>query len=499
MKKQFLLLAVIICLSNFLFGTGDLYITLKGLSINPTNGNYYIKEVIDVRLDKELLGYVTTEDPRKSTTTAQPNFVDFTTPLPGGVRPYKAKFEKNYPIRFERDLFTELRDAGLSPESPENKRIPLVMKINHIFLSEVVSNNIKYVCVEVNIDFYTSGNDTYYLEYTYGNGIFLQCPLSQKKKTEIFAANLADQINQAFQAFHKAMDDKKNYHLAVDKSELHRREVKLPLNPGSEKNGIFRSYHDFRDGILETDIRLSITDASAESNCEVLQFEILDDLNVSQDVWGVQYNQQYYYNLNGYYFRLVMENGAYYSHGAKDLQQRYSDQNIINNIRTSGVIAWAVLAGGHNSTFSITINETEEILPFKIDHFSGLVWPELDFDARNFEGNLLFYARKTKNKDPELWINNTFHCKFKPDTYYEIKVSARDEPVEVTLVTGNNKTVEVLEDVIFNVSFYEIDYKRRKFVLFPKRGIVSRKTVLSDIENGRLVKVDAISNDPKND
>jgi len=477
MKKHHLLLVVIICLSNFLFGTGDLYITLNGLSIHPTSGNYYIKEVIDVRLNKELLGFVTNADPIGSITVS--DIMD--------DKPYDVKFEKNYPIRFESDVFTELGYAGLVLVSKETNSIPVIMKINHMFLSEVISNTTKYACVEVNIDFYTSFDETTYLEYTYANGLFLQCPKNQKQKAKLFAANLADQINQAFKAFHNAMDSEKSLHLPVDRSTMYKREVRLPQSPDTKENGIFRSYNDFRDGIMETDIRLSIIEELSDPGCAIFQFEILDDMNVIQNVWGVQYNQHCYYNLNGNFIRLIKEKENYYLLNIGNCMQRLDNKN--KNIRIALAATMVLLFGG-----SFTIYETE-IPPLKIDHYSGLARPELKYDTRNFEGYLLFYVRKTKNKDPELWINNSFHCKFKPDTFYETKISARDEPVKVTVVTGNNKSVEVLEDVIFNESFYEIDYKRRRFVLFPKRGIVSRKTVMSDIENGRLVKVDAIPDD----
>jgi len=128
---------------------------------------------------------------------------------------------------------------------------------------------------------------------------------------------------------------------------------------------------------------------------------------------------------------------------------------------------------------------------FIIDMSTGMPVPMEETDSRKFESKLIFYTDKYDGENLDLSINGKKVCSFMPNSYFTIKVTLDENPLNICLKSDSDEYCETISVEIFNTMYFEAIINKKGMVsLFEKKSHAMQSSINYLIENGKMVKIE---------
>jgi len=251
----------------------DYIVSLKGAKINIPENNYLVTQVIDARIEKSCHGYIFGDYPSSRRQVK----------IEGGI---------------EASLLSVLK-SGSNSSVGKN---PVIIKINKLSVFEdgysVMGKSYVYAEMQINMDFYTILNDTIFHQFNAGRYVkFIHVDIYHGISPK---GQIDDQIVKitelCYSEFLQRMRLNLGHQQVVSQQQLQEnslnQEQLAKSRSNNYKNGIYHSFNDFRDNILDTLTIISqksIDTWAYNLGCKIFKFE---DSNIKPiNIWGVEYNR----------------------------------------------------------------------------------------------------------------------------------------------------------------------------------------------------------------
>jgi len=448
-------------------------ISLNGKSLELPDNPYEVVEVIDARPNKSYLGY-----------------------LNGGNQRTKR------PVIIESRLSASVLALFQSSFTSKSEQAPIIIKINKltVFEEALPSSAGPYICLvfEINFDFYTKEEDTFYHEFTSGEYFLLRKNESSygtdwsKKQIE---RRIAKEIERGYTEFLHRMSLNLGYHSKIEQQILNENSLNRYLLGETRnlnyENCIYYTFNGFRDNLVDTLSQFTVKSENNEYGFH--QFDFKTAQIDQKDLWGVNFKKQLYLNVDGVFVPVKVTDSAYIIENMVSFNQSFDYFGPV----VSGAIMLGPLGVGIGVTVTGAIDkknrETALESLYKVDMSTGMPVPLEVPKNHEFDCELIFYTDKTNDQNFELFINGKKECDFLPDSYYSMEVTSPTNPLNVCLKSDSDEYCETISAEIFNTMYFEaIINNKGKVTLFEKKS-QSSKTYIDDlVKKGKLAKIDMV-------
>lgn len=457
--KSFMFTTFLMSFAILSTSAGNYELSLKRKKIKPDLENIYVEKIIDARQNKICFGFV-----------------------------MDGYHDRNVPVVFDKGLELEFTNLFYESFEPREGKVPLAVKINHLFLYELKGEEGSFDAVEINMDFYMHEGNSWFHEFqaakyllNYGN--------TSSGKFENMLENL---IEKCFNEYGHRMKNGWGYHRKVNEAEMNENGSGPYLNrialSQQRTTSLYHTYNDFRDNIADTLTPFRVLDHRQFEGCKILR-EPYNNQKI-KDVWGFHYHDTLFVNIANSYSPAIQT----------------GDQLIIENppILTdqSGAATGAMIGG---LTFglvgglvggligSATDGPEQSDLEYTVDFTTGLPVPLETPDYRIYKATLVFYTDKFKSDEHpiQLLAGGDQICIFPQESYLIMDVYPENIPVEICLKSDVDEYCENFEAEIFNTTYIEllID-KKGRVEIFPKQSGHTATSLQRLIEEGKLKRIE---------
>lgn len=267
-------------------------ISLKGKSLNLPDNPYQVVEVIDVRKEDG-------QNVKKSVINLAFGMI-------------QTNMKK--PLKMDDKLETSILSLFQSNFKETYEKIPLIIKVNKLLITDFSGINDLYRVIEINLDFYTEENGFYFHEFTAGH----YKNSTAHNQSQNIDEMIVNAIKQCYTDFLHRMNNNWGYHQEISKNELQNNSLDhgLFMNGKSKckKDAIYYSFNDFRDNLADTLTKFGLKPLSRKNELgygkfksEITEKGIID----VKDIWGVQYNSKLYIQVAGFFIPVIVTKDGY--------------------------------------------------------------------------------------------------------------------------------------------------------------------------------------------
>ena len=440
---------LILTISCILFFSGivfskDHFITLSDEFIVSPSDDYYVSDVINVSGEDNYIGFV----------------------LAGSIQE-PAVFKEGIDAEILSFLQNQFYEYGYLTQ--------LIIRINSLFYYESILSEFgnKIKIVDLNCTFIIKDSVGYHNAFT------AACSVNTKNQNQLSSRVIARSFEEAFNQFHKRMQQGLIVERQISPEELIHNHLKDSchtrdqLNINSVRKGIFKTFYDFRDNTPDTTIYFNIRykDKKTELSDIMLHTAKLynGDWELFENVWGFADGKNVYCFVNNSFYLLEKSEESYYVGlvGKKNL--KYTGIGAIAGAGIGGIgngmsgsvvgLVGGILVGSLFDAASAMLIEV------KLNFTTGTFDAYLLESQKKVESTLLFYASGFNKTESgiKLNLNGEYCCTLVPDTWTKVDLPSNIKKINASFMTINkDETLIEISPTLFKTDYYFCLEKKKK-------------------------------------
>lgn len=422
-------------------------IFLKG---SPFDEAYFIDEVIDARKEKYCLGFA-----------------------------HKGLGNKKNPVFSQAPLEKELLAFFSKTLTNKKEKEALSVRINHLFIYEVIYQNREYAFAELNISFYKKEQGHYVELLEVGTAV----EKVGMEVTKHHPANIANAISECLKEFKVKWTSSELNDTVIDFSSIEGydlNEKKYPVFAAPEMSkGVYKTFNDFRfnrpahtttyEVEYYNDTKKGVTVADLFWEKSVPKKE--------RKVWGFCDGTDNFMRVGKSFYKIKQE-GKVFKLLAPKVQ---SGSSVVAGVMLGGVIGGMV--GSLVDAASVKYQE------YNIDFVTGNILPIEEPLYRKIESRILLCSSRYSKKTMQLKIGGDEKCTLNPGEYMKLSLAPEIKSVELCVETDIGETCENLRPKLFLSTVYVLSGYKKKTpkIDHPNKNILTE--IISDIKSGKFISV----------
>lgn len=434
-------------------------VSLKGKELNIIDNSFEVTELIDARKEKCCIGYV-----------------------------YGGYQDTKWIVNIEGGVQESLTSFFKSGFKHATGQIPLIIKLNRLFVYEVKSGDNQSFMLEINMDFYTKENDTYFHEFTAGHYIHSYGENPKKDIDKMIAKALVSSCAE----FLGRMEEDLGYHQTTNEITLRENSLNAVIlaqsRSSNQGNCIYYTFNGFRDNVADSSI--NFYPKNVRENYDILGYQKFkfESTVISTDlIWGVLFNKQLYIQIDGVFIP-VKETGNDY---LIDNMISFDKDQIPMYGAAYGFVLFGAIGG---AIIGVSIALAKDNVPldlaYKLDMATGMPIAIGDQYYREYVSEMIFFTESYKDQNLELFINGKKVCSFQPESYFSYFATPDMNPMEICLKTESDEYCETLSSNVFNTMFFEATVtKKGQTGLFLNKSPSIKSYIINLIEKGKMAKI----------
>jgi hypothetical protein len=414
-------------------------ISLKDQKLKAGLPNRYVSEVYLVQPEDTCLGLIT-----------------------------KGLVKTSTPVYFEKNIKGEISDF-LTVSMPWKQGVaPLILRINRFYLYTFHKNENLYACIELSITFITRQDSVFIEEFT---------AMATPSKFYFDAGQtipflVKEAFDQCFSIYMERLQKGLMVPLMVNAWQMKENPLVQPghyrcSTDKERKKGIYLSFYDFRDNIVDTSFQFTIHHNYNNENPELTQTYLkYKGESPPKDIWGFSDGDGDFVKVGRSFCRLTLDSNIFYSYTRS---AEYA-QDIATSAVFGGLFFGVVGAAMFGGLTAATTN-SKYIIKTKVDLFNGKLLPFEAGDYTRISSTVVFYYSKLSAPDVTLsvLVDGREVCILTPDTYLEMDFSCHYPEANITLVASNGARSAQIIPLDFNkTTIYLVKLFKDRTFLFNK-------------------------------
>ena len=409
--KKFLLIPLCIILCSAA-RSSEISISLHGQNLTYARELYYLEDLYLAQQEDSCLGYVN---------SGRDGFYT--------------------PVFFDHLILAELKSFLRSalPENPEKK--PVILRVNRIYLFENRFTGDAGIHLQLNLTFIFREGESFNEDYT--------AVYSTRIRFTDFPGSLPKLIARSFDVCFKQYDEKLKEGKVVPRKisveQLRVNPLEAPMlfcypDTVNLKRGIYSSYLDFRDGLLDTNAQFTVHFNNNKKEPRLTECHIRGkEKNQYEKVWGFSDGKTIYVNTGKYFTPLSREENKF----TLFLPSYEFGKNITSAAIFGGVlfgVAGAILFGNLAGVGS----DPNAVQKCQLDPYDGKFLP---FGLNNYtflSTTVVFAMSKisVEGTGIKIIIDGRELCELTPGKYFLLDLSCRYSKISIRLVSSNGGVYE---------------------------------------------------------
>jgi len=438
MKKLLFLLFLTFFLIN-LSQAQEFIVSLKDQKLKNCLPNRYISEVYLVQPEDSCLGLI-----------------------------IKGLVKTTTPVYFEKNIKDEISDFIMSSIPEKEGTDPLILRINRFYLYTIHKNENLYACIDLSITFITRQDSVFFEEFT-----AMATSAKFYYEADLTIPSLVTEaFDQCFSKYSERLQKGLIVQLQVNEQQVSENPLVQPDHyrcsiQKERKKGIYLSFYDFRDNLVDTSFHFTIHHNYNEENPNLTQTHLkYKGESPPNDVWGFSDGESDFIKVGRSFCRLTLDSNIFYTYThSSEYASDITSSAVLGGL-FFGVIGAAVFGG-----LTAATTDSKYIIKTKVDPYYGKLVPFETGDYTRIASTVVFYYSKLSVPDVTLsvLVDGREKCILTPDTYLKMDFSCHYPEANITLIASNGvRSVQVIPLELNKTTFYLVKlYKDRTF-LFNK-------------------------------
>lgn len=422
-------------------------------AIDYTKRSFAIDSIIDVRENKNVLGFILTKRGKQREVLYQ-----------------NASFSKN----------VKKCIVGAQNKTPASD-YRYILRINRLFIYQVMDGGKPIGRVDLNVSFINITNRGY--EHSFQ----AMTAASEKGKNATNWAYLLEKaIKQCMDDFEKKMSTNAILPIPITTQQLKENpcgKSSYPVhNVAKRQKALYFDLYDMRDNLGDTTTTF-YPDIRENKEGEVMgaTIDIPGYNELKRHLFGFSDGDNVFVKSGRHFVPLKMRNGDV-------IIDRYEHDN---SAAIASMIIGGVTGGFIGFAIASSINPIEHIDFWIVDFDRGAISPNTQQGVKDVSAHTLIYS-STFNPaidTLELTINQKQICQLLPNQYYNYYSSSDADSIQVCVSFNGNRSCEVIHPQLFESKIYIIRSKEEgHYELGTLKGN-ARKKLYQNLANGQLERV----------
>jgi hypothetical protein len=455
MKKLLLLLFCFIFLFELIHAQ-EYTITLSGQKLKNALQNLYIRDVTLVQQEDSCLGIIT-----------------------------QGMVKKVTPVYFEKNIKNEIKDFMMYSMPEKGGTDPAILRINRFYLHEIRKHDNLFVCLELSVTFITLKDSVFSEDFTAGvtpTKLFYEADLT-------LPSLIVEAFDQCFTQYAERL--KKGWIVPLRVNQQQAKENPL-IMPGHNEctihkeriKGIYLSFYDFRDGLVDTTFHFTIHHNYNNDNPDLtttwLKYKGKSPPN---DIWGFSDGDGDFIKVGRSFCRLTLDSNIFHAHTrSAEYAEDITSSAVFGGI-LFGVVGAAVFGG-----LTAATADSKYLIKTKVDFFYGKLVPFETGNYTKISSTLIFYYSKLSEKGVtvSVYVDDQLQCVMPPHSFLTLDLSCRHPQAKIRLVASNGATSE--EEIplkLTKTKVYLVKVKDEKNLLFNQLHDQMKRDMLHERETAK--------------
>lgn len=412
--------------------------------------DFFIAEVIDARPEKHCLGFV-----------------------------HKGLTNNRMPIYSQRPLEEELHGFFAKTFENEAGKAAIVLRVNHLFIYEVIYSDREYAFAELNLTFLKKG-DSHFTELLEVGTVVEKIGMEVSKRHPL---NISNAIAICFKEFNEKRKEGRLQNGEVASTEVRKYPLSgkdYPvLHAHSASPGIYKTFNDFRQNEPRQMAGYK-PDYYREKDNNVVVADLIWDKNIPKEdrlVWGFNDGSNDFIRI-GTSFYQVNKTADGFRVMAPVVK---SNNGMVTGAAVGGIIGGII--GGLIDAASVKYSE------YQLDFVTGSILPIEEPIYRKIESRLYLCSSRFSKGEIALEIDGKEVCRLNTGEYVKLAFPPETTSVNLCVASENGRTCEAVSLELFNRTTYLlISYKNK-----PPKIDLPNKNLLAElnheIRDGKFVPV----------
>ena len=454
MKYYIVFILSLFAISNLV--ADEHYISLEKFKLNLDSLEFYIEDIIDVRQEKQCIGFV-----------------------------QKGINRQKIPAYFNKGIKEEFKGLLSKSLSRNNNSQPLIIRINKLFIYEVTYLDKEVAIAELNISFITKKNTVYYEIFMGGTAV-------EKYGIDVtnsHGKNIKKAIEKCFNQFNERIREGKIKEKMLTLKELYinpLHNIKFEIiTADNYKKGIFKTYFDFINNTPDTtkDFSIKYRKSSDKEASKAVPIWNYDNSKIVR-IWGFSDGKKIFKNINNVYYALVKKNENF-------ILYAYPPDAYPLDFGSTAYLG--AMMGGLIGALLFTAIEaaTTKKIKYKIDYSTGMLSLFNKPIYKTIEARIYFCSSdyNTKGEELRLYIDDQLLCTLKRGTYYIMRTYP---PVKSNKVCIKSEYEEICQEItpkLFNTEMYLIRSKKKSKLKLNLLNPNMKSSIFEDIRKEYIKEV----------
>ena len=372
------------------------------------------------------------------------------------------------PVYFEKNIKDELSDFLMRSMPEKEGTGPLILRINRFYLYTVHKNENLYACLDLSVTFITRQDSVFFEEFT-----AMATPAKfyfEAGQTIPFLVTEA--FDQCFAKYSERLQKGLIVPLPVSEQQVNENPLVQPghyrcLIQKERKKGIYLSFYDFRENLVDTSFHFTIHPNYNNDNPELTQTYLkYKGESPPKDIWGFSDGEGDFIKVGRSFCRLTSDSNIFFTYTRSS---EYA-QDITSSAVFGGLFFGVVGAALFGGLTAISTN-SKYIIKTKVDPFIGKLVPFESSDYTRIASTVVFYYSKLSLPDVTLsvLVDGREKCILTPDTFLKMDFSCHYPEANITLAASNGVTsVQVIPLELNKTAVYLVKLLKDRTFLFNK-------------------------------
>lgn len=445
-----LLIVISIFITQFAWSK-DHFLDLGNYQLNSLPSNIAIDSVIDVREEKNCIGYV----------LMGMRFQQCPTYLTQSITEFIGK------------------RCGTKDSNPLLEHY--VIRINKLFISELNLVNKELGVVELNISFIAQRDKMYYEKFQACTVIpqFIQDAMGiPSNNKDYLAVNIIKAFDVCFQQYTDRASNNKFSNIDLKKTNLYSNPTdssKYNIQAVTNYSKcIYKTYFDFRDFTPDLIIKFDVEyKGKQEINSRIATITTMDK-NQLKSIWGFSDGKENFVRFGTKFYPISVLDKKFCF---------YSNPQDMGSVPLD--VSMAFGAVGSILFSAIDIANSKKV-KYNLDLSTGRFSP--NNESNKIEGEIIIYASEFNKANFELLINDRPTCVLDYGTYYIIKFKPSEKEASICVKSNGYKAYNKVVPILFNTDLLLIEVNKNG-IRIDNPNFNMKKELYSRIDKEQVKRV----------
>jgi hypothetical protein len=372
------------------------------------------------------------------------------------------------PVFFEKNLKEEISDFLMSSMPEKEGTDPLILRINRFYLYTVHKNENLYACIDLSITFITRQDSVFIEEFT-----ATATPAKFYYEADLTIPFLVTEaFDQCFAKYSERLQKGLIVPFPVNKNQVNENPLVQPDHyrcfiHKERKKGIYLSFYDFRDNLIDTSFTFTIHHNYNQDNPNLTQTHLkYKGESPPSDIWGFSDGESDFIKVGRSFCRLTLDSNIFYTYTRSSEYAADITSSAVLGGLFFGVVGAAVFGG-----LTAATTDSKYIIKTKVDLFYGKLVPFETADYTRIASTVVFYYSKLSLPDVTLsvLVDGSERCILTPDTYLKMDFSCHYPEANITLIASNGVRSEQIITLQLNkTTVYLVKLFKDRTFLFDR-------------------------------